>query len=199
VARGNGGSVALPLPPAAADTPAALRDLRLPAGVACDEGLLVVRCDDAYRGGGPVPLPAGPAVAAGEGGDDGEDEDDEGHSAIKRRVLSSLHSTAVTLAHLRDPKVYAVPGLVEEVVHRTRSAQVAETIATQRQLHRGFANRGVPLALLRSPLNVSVKILRKFVHVQYVSKLELRRLASDRTGIRREVGLEVKHYLRTLA
>jgi hypothetical protein len=56
----------------------------------------------------------------------------------------------------------------------------------------------VPLALLRSPLNIPVACLRKFIHVQSVPKQELRRLAGSRTGVRREVAAEVAHYLKTL-
>ena len=55
------------------------------------------------------------------------------------------------------------------------------------------------LACLRSPVNVSVKVLRKFCHVKYVSKVDLKRLAADRTGIRKEVAREIEKYLEALA
>ena len=59
--------------------------------------------------------------------------------------------------------------------------------------------RNVPLALLRSPVNVSVRIVRRFAHVKYVPKVELKRLANDPAGVRKEVHREVVNYLSSLA
>jgi hypothetical protein len=84
------------------------------------------------------------------------------------------------------------------VVRRSRSVLVLETIARDRRLHTGFANRDVPLALLRSPCNVPVKALRKFTHVKHVSKVELQNAARDRAGVRDEVSKEIQVYLRSL-
>jgi hypothetical protein len=89
-------------------------------------------------------------------------------------------------------------GLVEDVVKRTRNPLVIETIARVRILHTGFANRGVPLACLQSPVNLPITTLRKFIHVKFISKADLKRMAMDRTGIRKEVSREVKKYLQTL-
>ncbi|MBE0567686.1 MAG: hypothetical protein IH621_17160, partial [Krumholzibacteria bacterium] len=166
----------------------------LPEGIVVADGELMVTCDDAFRARAPRPRTAAAAAAA-----EPEKDKDQGASALKRMVLTNLQSISVTIAFLRDPKVVAVPGLVEEVVNRTRNPQIIEIIATQRPLHGGFANRGVPLALLKSPVNVSTKLLRKFIHVKYISKMDLRRLANDRTGIRREVGKEIENYLSSLA
>jgi hypothetical protein len=44
-----------------------------------------------------------------------------------------------------------------------------------------------------------VKILRKFVHVKYVSKVDLKRMAQDRAGIRREIIREINKYLEALS
>ena len=65
-------------------------------------------------------------------------------------------------------------------------------------MHTGFANRSVPLAVLRSPVNVPISVLRKFIHVKYVSKVDLKRIAVDQAGVRKEVGREVKKYLKSL-
>ncbi len=108
-------------------------------------------------------------------------------------------STSVLLEFLRDAKVTSIPGLVEEVVNRTRNPQILETVITDRRLHTGFANKGVPLACLRSPVNVSIKSLRKFIHVKYISKVDLKRMANDRTGVRKDVGREIERYLKSLA
>ena len=116
-------------------------------------------------------------------------------SAIKHLVLSNIMSISVLLGFLRNPKVVAIPGLVAAVANRTRNPQIIATIAQDRSLYTGFANREVPLACLRSPCNVSPKTLRKFIHVKYVSKIDLKRMASDRTGIRKEIAREIKIYL----
>ena len=117
---------------------------------------------------------------------------------LRKLVLDNIMATSVLLEYLRDPKVTSIPGLVAEVVNRTRNPQVLEVVICSRALHTGFANKGVPLACLRSPVNVSLKTIRKFIHVKYVSKVDLKRLANDRTGIRREVGAEIVKYLDSL-
>ncbi len=120
-------------------------------------------------------------------------------SALKHLAMTNIQSVSVLLGFLRNPKMISIPGLVEEVVNRTRNPQIIETVAKDRALHTGFANKGVAVACLRSPVNVSVKILRKFCHVKYVSKVELKRMGSDRTGIRKEVAREITKYLEALA
>ncbi len=117
---------------------------------------------------------------------------------LKFLVLSNIQSVSVLLGFLRNPKVVAIPGLVEDVVHRTRNPKVIETIAKVRILHTGFANRTVPLACLRSPVNIPIAVLRKFMHVKYVSKVDLKRMARDKGGIRKEISREIKKYLQAL-
>ncbi len=118
---------------------------------------------------------------------------------LKNLVLSNIQSTSLVLGFLRNPKFISIPGLVEAVATRSRNPRVIEVVAADRTLHTGFANRGVPLACLRSPVNVSVKILRKFIHVKFISKMDLKRLAKDRAGIRKEVIREIEKYLAALA
>jgi len=117
---------------------------------------------------------------------------------LKHLVMTNIQSTSVLLGFLRNPKIVAIPGLVEEVVHRTRNPVVIETICKVRILHTGFANRGVPLACLRSPVNIPLGTLRKFMHVKFVGRVDLKRMALDKAGIRKEVGREVKKYLKSL-
>jgi len=131
--------------------------------------------------------------------DDEIDPKDATVSELKNLVMTNIQSISVLLGFLRNPKVVAIPGLVEEVVNRTRNPKVIETIARVRILHTGFANRGVPLACLRSPVNIPINVLRKFMHVKFVSKVDLKRMALDKAGIRKEVGREIKKYLESLA
>lgn len=143
-----------------------------------------------------------PAADAGTGSNDPEAEAAKlalDRMRMRKLVLDNIMSTSVLLEYLRDPKVTSIPGLVAEVVNRTRNPQVIEVVVGNRPLHTGFANKAVPLACLRSPVNVPVKTLRKFIHVKYVSKVDLKRLANDRTGVRREIGVEVARYLDSLA
>lgn len=130
--------------------------------------------------------------------DDASAKDALDRMRLRKLVLDNIMSTAVLLEFLRDPKVTSIPGLVAEVVNRTRNPQVIEVVVANRALHTGFANKTVPLACLRSPVNVPVKTLRKFIHVKFVSKVDLKRLANDRTGVRRELGAEIVKYLDSL-
>jgi len=119
-------------------------------------------------------------------------------AALKRLVLANLDNVSVTLGFLRNAKVTAIPGLVATIVARCRSSRVLELIATDRSLYTGYANKDVPRALIASPCNIPVKTLTKFVHVKYVNKIDLQRMAKDKTGIRREVIKEIQDYLDTL-
>ncbi len=119
--------------------------------------------------------------------------------AVKRLVLNNIGSVSVLVGFLRNPKIVGIPGLVASVVTRCRSVNVLEMVATTRDLYCGYANQEVPLALLSSPCNIPVKTLRKFIHVKYVSRVDLQRLARDKTTFRDEVVKEIKSYLRSIS
>ncbi len=70
---------------------------------------------------------------------------DKSNAAMKQLVMSNIMSTSTTLGFLRNPKIVAIPGLVADIAQRTRNPQIIETIATDRTLYTGFANRDVPL------------------------------------------------------
>jgi hypothetical protein len=169
-------------------------------GVVLEPGLLLIDLD----GGGQSFAHGFPVVAEDEVDATGQapqgepDANVQDRMAIRKLVLDNIMSTSVLLEFLRDPKISSIPGLVAEVVVRTRNPQVLEVIINNRTLHTGFANKAVPLACLRSPVNVPLKSLRRFIHVKYISKVDLKRLANDRTGIRREVGQEITRYLESL-
>ena len=113
-------------------------------------------------------------------------------------VMNNVGSVSILLGFLRNPKVTSIPGLVGEVVRRTRSARILEVIMNDRALTSGHANKDVPRALIESPVNVSVNTLRRFIHVKYVSKTDLRRLAKDKARLRKEVCREIEKYLESL-
>jgi len=139
------------------------------------------------------------AAKASESAEETEDQDEaKDASAVKRMVMNNIGCVSIVLGFLRNPKVTSIPGLVAEVARRTRAPRVLEVIASDRRLTTGHANKDVPRALLESPVNVSVNTLRKFIHVKYVSKTDLRRLAKDTARLRKEVCLEIERYLESL-
>jgi hypothetical protein len=119
--------------------------------------------------------------------------------SVKDLVQDNITKTSVLLGLLKNEKVINTPGVVAMVALRTRNLRVLDVIAQTRKLHAGFANKDVPLALLKSPANIPVKTLRKFINVRYVSKIDLRRLSKDRSSIRREVADEIDTYLVSLS
>ncbi len=127
------------------------------------------------------------------------DPEDMSATAVKQMVINNIGSVSIVLGFLRNAKVTGIPGLVADVARRTRSPRVLEVIANDRTLHSGFANKDVPRTLLESPVNLSVKTLRRFIHVKYVSKTDLRRLAKDKARIRKEVVREIESYLESLS
>jgi hypothetical protein len=128
-----------------------------------------------------------------------EATEDRSAAAVKKMVMNNIGSVSILLGFLRNPRVTSIPGLVAEVVRRTRTARVLEVVANDRRLTTGHANKEVPRALLESPVNVPVKTLRKYIHVKYVSKTDLRRLARDKSRLRKEVCQEIQAYLDSLS
>lgn len=128
-----------------------------------------------------------------------EDDAKAKDETVKDLVMANINNTSVLLGLLKNQKVVNTPGVVRMVVERVRNMRVLDTICMQRNLHAGFANRDVPLALLRSPMPIPIKTLRKFVNVRYVSKVDLRRMAKDKSMVRREVLEEAEAYLKSLA
>jgi hypothetical protein len=119
-------------------------------------------------------------------------------ASIKQLVLRNINSVSVLIGFLRNPKIVSVPGLVASVVQRCRSLIVLDLIANDRDLYSGYANRDVPMELLRSPCSIPLKTLRKFMQVKYVPKVELLRMVRDKVGLRDEVVKEINAYLKSL-
>jgi hypothetical protein len=74
---------------------------------------------------------------------------------------------------------------------------VLSKIAKNRALHSGFANRDVPLALLQSPCNIPINLLKPFINVRNVSLIDIKNLAKAKAGIRRMVKEEAELYLKS--
>jgi hypothetical protein len=141
-----------------------------------------------------LPLPKLPLVnvekfAQGEEGPE---------ATVKEMVVDNMNNVSVLLGLLKNQKVINTPGIVSMIAQRSRNGRVLDTICGTKKLYTGFANKDVPMAVLRSPMNIPIKALRKFVSVRFVSKVELKRLEVDRSAVRREVADEIRAYLRSL-
>jgi hypothetical protein len=187
------------------------RALRLPVGerasMAILEAIATEQLERFEFVDGEVILPLDPnaarRIAPGVGlplppaSESGEVELDERQS-VKNLVLDSINNVSILAGLLRNSKVVSTPGIIELIILRSRAMVILDTICQQRHLHSGYANKGVPVALLRSPMRIPIKSLRKFINVRFVNKLELRRIALDHSSVRREVTDEVEAYLKSL-
>jgi hypothetical protein len=122
---------------------------------------------------------------------------DEGSLDIKAVITQNITRDSIVEALLNNPKVFQIPGLVAFIAATSRSVGLLSKVAKTRQLHTGFANRDVPLALLQSPCNVPISLLRPFINVKYVALIDLKHLARAKAGIRRAVKDEAEAYLKS--
>jgi len=114
----------------------------------------------------------------------------------KGLVLSNITRETLLLSILNNPKCQRVSGLVETVVVNCKSSQVLSFIATKRELHTGHQNGGVPAALLRCRMKIPMTLLRRFIHLRFVSRAELKDIAAR--AARPEVAKEVADYLASI-
>ncbi len=168
-----------------------LQAAQLP-GLEFADGELIVRFDlhAARRVRAPLGLPFPPTS---------EEEEGEERENVKDLIMANINNTSILLGLLRNPKVVNKPGIVTFIASSCRLPAVLEYIATTKKLHSGFANKDVPLAIVRSPVRLPVKLVRRFIHVKYIRGVELRRLARDKSGLRREIYDEIQDYLSSLA
>ena len=120
---------------------------------------------------------------------------DEGALDMKAVIAQNITRDGVLEALLGNPKVFQKPGLVAFIVATSKSVGLLSRIAKSRNLTSGFANRDVPLALLQSPCNIPISLLRPLINVRNVSLNEIKGLARAKTGIRREVAAESESYI----
>jgi hypothetical protein len=113
-------------------------------------------------------------------------------------VMTYIDNDQFIMELLNNPRVLAQPGIIALVSQRARSMRVLTVIANRRDLYTGFANKEVPLNLLLNPSKVPVSAIRKFIHVRFIDKTTLLRLAGKGSQIREEVRREIQHYLGSL-
>jgi hypothetical protein len=118
--------------------------------------------------------------------------------SLRQLVSSQMQSDMFLMGILENPRAIHLPGVVELIAGRCRSLRVLDKICRVRALHTGTANRNVPAALLANPSPIPLQTLRRMIHVRFVSKVDLARIARTPAGKRPEVVKEIKAYLATL-
>jgi hypothetical protein len=122
--------------------------------------------------------------------------EDEGIVDIKSVITQNISRDSIIESLLNNPKVFQTPGLVAFIAATCRSLAILSKIAKSRDLVAGYANRDVPLALLMSPCNIPISLLRPIINVRNIPLIELRNMARAKAGIRREIRDECEAYLK---
>ncbi len=117
---------------------------------------------------------------------------------LKELVRMQLNNEAFILGILDNPKATALPGLVPMIVSLSRSLRVLDRVMRDRSLYTGPANKEVPRMLLASPARLPLNSLKRFIHVRFVSRLDLERLGRSGSDVRSEVRREIQRYLTAL-
>ena len=118
--------------------------------------------------------------------------------SLKDLVRSQLQNDAFILGILENPRASSVPGIVEIIAGQCRSLRVLDKIARTPSLYTGAANKNVAAQLLMNPSRIPLTSLRRFMNVRFVSRMDLRQMTRNKSGLRPEVFQEIDRYLRTL-
>jgi hypothetical protein len=113
-------------------------------------------------------------------------------------VLTYMDNDNFIVELINNPRVAAQPGIIPLVAQKSRSARVLNIVANTRSLYSGFSNKEVPINLLMNPAKVPLSAVRKFIHVRFMDKATLARLATKGSSIREDVRREVQQYLSSL-
>ncbi len=113
-------------------------------------------------------------------------------------VRRQIGNQAFILGLLDNVRACSAPGVVALLARDCRNLRVLDKIIQVRRLHTGDACRDVPRVLLSNPAPISIASLRRFIHVRFVSKTDLRRLGRRSHEVRAEVTAEVQKYLASL-
>jgi len=121
-----------------------------------------------------------------------------GGISIEDLVRSNMQNDAVILGVLENPRALSKARLIPLIAMHSRSIRVLNKIAQTRRLHSGATNKDVPRLLLMNPTRLPVSTLRQFIHVRFVSKTDLRKMASSHADIRSEIQREIQAYLKSV-
>lgn len=118
--------------------------------------------------------------------------------SYKSLVMSYLDNDSFLVQLLNNPKATSKPGIVSMIAQRCHSIRVLSLIANRRDMYTGFTNKMVPMNIIMNTSKIPITTLRKFIHVRYVDKMTLIKLAKKRGGqVREEVRREIERYLRS--
>lgn len=118
--------------------------------------------------------------------------------SYKSLVMTYMDNDTFLCQLLNNPKATNKPGIVDLIAQRCRSLRVLSLIANRRDLHTGFTNKNVPMHLLMNPSKIPLTTIRKFIHIRYVDKMTLVKLATKGGGnVREEVRREIERYNRS--
>lgn len=152
----------------------------------------ILQVPERESGGSELVLPDGcPRLPEAEGKNNQE-------MSLRQLLSSQIHNDQFVLGILENQKAVAMPGIVELVASRSRSLRVLDKICRVRNLHTGLVNKKVPAVLIQNPAPIPTRSLRRFIHVRFISKVDLRQIARNPAGLRSEVHRELVGYLKTL-
>ncbi len=117
---------------------------------------------------------------------------------LKELVRMQMTNEAFVLGVLENPKATSMPGLVPMLAAQSRSLRILDRIMRDRSLYTGPSNKDVPRLLLTSPARIPVNSLKRFIHVRFVSKMDLERMVRHGADVRLEVRREIERYLASL-
>jgi hypothetical protein len=122
-------------------------------------------------------------------------DDDEREPSPKELVMRCMANDALLLRLLENPKVAGAPGLIALIASTSRSLAILQKIAMTKELYSGYANNGVPLALLKNPTRVPLSQIRQFINSRYVSFVEMKEILHNPYGVRQEIFSEIKAFI----
>ncbi len=117
--------------------------------------------------------------------------------SLEEMVRLQMGNDPFLLGVLDNPRA-AQSRVVPLIATHCRSIRVLEKIARERILHTGVANKDVPRILLLNPTRLPINTLRRFIHVRFVSRMDLHRMSMPTADVRPEVRQEIVAYLRSL-
>ncbi|UCF04607.1 MAG: hypothetical protein JSV33_11845 [bacterium] len=121
-----------------------------------------------------------------------------GGASYRSLVLTYIDNDNFLAELLENPQAISKPGVVSAIALRSRSSRILSIIANRRDLYTGIVNKDVPFNLLMNPSKIPLMSLRKFIHVRYVDRPTLQRLAGRGANIREEIRREIQRYLSSL-
>jgi hypothetical protein len=119
--------------------------------------------------------------------------------SIEQLVRQQMNNDPFLAGVLENPKLTEGKRVVSIIATGSRSLRILVKIINTPRLHTGETNKDVPRLLLMNPARIPVSSLRKFIHVRYVSKTDLGKLASPQYDIRREIQHEIRTYLKSIS